>query len=106
MVSVRLGVEKGGRNLEGCPFYATIKNINNCKILIEVVADESAKARVATRKEQEREIAAAEAAGVRFLTLSGKEKAQLAELAAPVYAAWGRKIGSDYLLRVQTTLGE
>jgi TRAP-type C4-dicarboxylate transport system substrate-binding protein len=67
---------------------------------------ESAKAREATRKEQEREIAAAEAAGVTFLALSGPEKKQLAELAAPVYAAWGRKIGPDYLRRVQAKLAE
>jgi TRAP-type C4-dicarboxylate transport system substrate-binding protein len=75
------------------------------QILTEVVAEESAKAREATRKEQEREIAAAEAAGVRFLTLSGDEKKRLADLAAPVYAAWGGRIGPDYLKRVRTTLG-
>jgi TRAP-type C4-dicarboxylate transport system substrate-binding protein len=76
------------------------------QILTEVVAEESAKAREATRKEQEREIAAAEAAGVTFLSLSGTEKKQLTELAAPVYAAWGRKIGPDYLRRVQAKLAE
>lgn len=76
------------------------------QILAEVVAEESAKAREATRKEQEREIAAAEAAGVRFLALNGNEKKRLIELAAPVYAAWGRKIGPDYLKRVQTTLAD
>jgi TRAP-type C4-dicarboxylate transport system substrate-binding protein len=75
------------------------------QILTEVVAEESAKAREATRNEQEREIAAAEAAGVRFLTLSGDEKKRLADLAAPVYAAWGGRIGPDYLKRVRTTLG-
>jgi TRAP-type C4-dicarboxylate transport system substrate-binding protein len=75
------------------------------QILTEVVAEESAKAREATRKEQEREIVAAEAAGVRFLTLNGDEKKRLVELAAPVYAAWGGRIGPDYLKRVQTTLG-
>lgn len=76
------------------------------QILTEVVAEESAKARNETRKEQQREITAAEATGVRFLALSGSEKKQLAELAAPVYANWGKKIGHEYLKRVQTALGE
>jgi len=74
------------------------------QILVEVVAEESARAREATRREQEKEIAAAEAAGVRFYNLSGEEKKRLAELAAPVYATWGSRIGQDYLKRVQTAL--
>jgi TRAP-type C4-dicarboxylate transport system substrate-binding protein len=74
------------------------------QILIEVVAEESAKARQATRRQQEEQIAAAKQAGVTFIPLSPADRRQLVTQAAPVYAAWEGKIGSDYLKRTRTLL--
>jgi TRAP-type transport system periplasmic protein len=75
-------------------------------ILIEVVTEESARARAATRKQQEEQIAAAKLAGVTFHTLPAADRQQLAAMAAPVHAAWEGKIGGGYLQRVRTVLGQ
>ena len=74
------------------------------RILTQVVAEESAKAREATRKQQEEQIAAAMDAGVRFYDLPEMEKQQLKQRAEDVYARWGEKIGPEYLRQVRTTL--
>ncbi|BCR04607.1 C4-dicarboxylate ABC transporter [Desulfuromonas versatilis] len=76
------------------------------QILTEVIEEESAKAREATRVQQQEQIAAAEAAGVKFHSLSNEERKQLIAEAAPVYEKWSKKLGSDYLQRVRNTLGE
>jgi TRAP-type C4-dicarboxylate transport system substrate-binding protein len=74
------------------------------QILDDVITEESAKARVATRKQQEEQITAAEESGVAFYELTVAEKQQLIDGAEVVYKQWGDKIGPDYLQRVRTTL--
>ena len=74
-------------------------------ILLEVIAEESAASRALTRRQQQEQIAAAEAKGVEFFPLSEADRQHLIELSAPVYKAWGEKIGVDYLHKVQQRLG-
>jgi len=74
------------------------------QILTEVVAEESAKAREATRLQQDEQIAAAEAAGVTFYAMSAADKQQLAAQAGEVYRDWDQKMGAGYLERVRTAL--
>lgn len=75
------------------------------QILVEVVTEESAAARLATRKQQDEQIAAAQKAGVTFHELSAADRQKLVAIAAPVYSDWEQKIGGDYLKRVRTELG-
>jgi len=75
------------------------------KIFLEVVAEESAKTRAATRKQHDAQIAKAKEAGVEFIQISPADKAALIKEAQPVYAEWGQKIGADYLAKVQADLG-
>lgn len=74
------------------------------QIFTEVVAEESAKARAATRLEQQEQIAKAEESGVTFYALTDAEKTELTARAEKVYTAWDKIIGADYLQRVRTTL--
>jgi len=74
------------------------------KILDDVITEESAKAREATRVQQEEQIAAAKESGVVFYDLTDGEKQQLAAGAEAVYQQWGDKIGPDYLQLVRATL--
>jgi len=74
------------------------------KVFLEVIAEESAKTRGLTRVQHDAQIAKAKAAGVEFFQLSAADKATLVKEAAPVYAAWGKKIGADYLAKVQSKL--
>ncbi len=76
------------------------------QILVEVVAEESARAREATRRQQDEQIALAKQAGVTFIPLAPADRRQLTAMAAPVYSAWEKKIGNDYLKRVRTELGD
>ncbi|MBE0597786.1 MAG: TRAP transporter substrate-binding protein [Desulfuromonadales bacterium] len=76
------------------------------KVLVETIAEESAISRVATRRQHAEQIAAAKGAGVEFIPLAAKDRQLLIERSAPVYAAWEKKIGADYLQRVRTTLGQ
>ena len=76
------------------------------QIFTEVIIEESAKARVATRLQQQEQIAAAKTDGVSFYTLSNEEKQQLVTLAEPVYREWEKKIGSDYLQQVRKVLAQ
>ncbi len=73
-------------------------------IFLSVVEEESAKTRGLTRKQHDAQIAKAKAAGVEFFQLSAADKATLVKEAAPVYANWGKKVGSDYLAKVRSTL--
>lgn len=72
--------------------------------LLKVIAEESSAARKLTRSQQEKEIAAAKADGVTFLTLNETDTAKMKSGAEQVYALWGSKIGQEYLETVRTTL--
>ena len=74
------------------------------EILTTVVIEESAKARVATRAQQDEQIAAAKASGVTFYRLSAADKQQMIAMAKPVYKSWEQKIGADYLRKVRLSL--
>ncbi len=76
------------------------------KILLDTIAEESARARQAAREQHDQQIAAAKAAGVEFFTLSAADRNQLKTLSAPVYKSWGEKIGADYLQKVRSRLGD
>ena len=75
-------------------------------LLLKAIAEESAQARALTELQQEREIAAAQAAGVSFYQLPAEEKNRLVELAEPVVQKWGEKIGADYLTQVRSFLAD
>jgi TRAP-type C4-dicarboxylate transport system substrate-binding protein len=75
------------------------------KILLQTIEEESARARVLTREQQEREIAAAEGRGIEFLELAPADRQRLIELSAPVYRTWAEKVGPEYLRRVRQDLG-
>ena len=72
---------------------------------LEVVAEESAASRDATRKQHDAQIAAAKEAGVEFITLPESEIDELKKLSEPVLEKWGEKIGPDYLAKVREKLG-
>ena len=74
------------------------------EIFMDTIAEESAKSRVATRRQHDEQIAAAKAAGVAFYSLSEEEREKLIEMAAPVFERWGARIGPDYLDKVRATL--
>ncbi|MDH3999083.1 MAG: TRAP transporter substrate-binding protein [Desulfuromonadales bacterium] len=74
------------------------------KVLLDVIAEESASARALTQQQQQQQIAAAKESGVNFFTLPEAEKAALISKAQPMYQKWGKKIGADYLQQVQETL--
>lgn len=71
---------------------------------LRIVAEESAKARHLTAKQQQEQIEAAKKHGVQFFTLSAADQQKLKELARPVYEKWGKKIGPQYLELVEKTL--
>ena len=72
---------------------------------LEVIAEESAASRIATRKQQDDQVAKAKEAGVQFYQLSDTEIGELKKLAEPVLEKWGKKIGPDYLAKVRAKLG-
>ena len=74
-------------------------------ILLDVIAEESAAIREATRRQHEEQVALAREAGVTFHPLPAADKARLIELAEPVLDKWGERIGPDYLQKVRETLG-
>lgn len=75
------------------------------QIMTEVVIEESAKARLATREQQDQQIAAAKEAGVTFHNLTATDRQQMIAQAQPVYEKWQQKIGAEYLQKVRSTLG-
>jgi len=75
------------------------------KTFLEVISEESAASRVATRRQQEEQIVKAKAAGVKFFQLNPDEISQLKKEAEPVLEKWGKKIGPDYLAKVRAKLG-
>ncbi|PLX77708.1 MAG: C4-dicarboxylate ABC transporter substrate-binding protein [Desulfuromonas sp.] len=76
------------------------------KVMLDVIAEESAKTRELTKQQHIDQVAKAKEAGVQFFKLSAAEQQKLVDLAAPVLAKWGEKIGPDYLKLVQTTLAK
>lgn len=72
------------------------------KILIEVIEEESAKTRQATREQQDAQIAAAKANGVQFFQLSKEDKQTLIRKSAPIYEKWGERIGKDFLKEMRS----
>ena len=72
---------------------------------LEVVAEESAATRAATREQHDVQVAAAKEAGVEFIELPEAEIGELKKLAEPVLEKWGEKIGSEYLATVRQKLG-
>ncbi len=72
---------------------------------LEVVAEESAATREATRKQFDTEVASAKEAGVEFIELPASEIDELKQMAEPVLEKWGEKIGPDYLALVREKLG-
>ena len=75
-------------------------------ILMDVIAEESAKTRELTKQQHATQVAKAKEAGVAFFKLSDAEKQILIDQAAPVLETWGEKIGKDYLNTVRTTLAK
>ncbi len=71
---------------------------------LNVIHEESAKTRALTRKQHETQVAKAKEAGVQFIKLSDADIETLKKEAAPVLEKWGKKIGPDYLAKVQSTL--
>ncbi len=72
---------------------------------LDVIAEESAATRAATRKQYDEQVAKAKEAGVQFFQLSAEEISKLKKQAEPVLKSWGEKIGPDYLAKVRTKLG-
>ncbi len=76
------------------------------KILLDVIAEESAATRALTRKQHEEQVAKAKEAGVEFIKLSEAEIDELKKQAEPVLKKWGQKIGPEYLTKVRAKLAE
>lgn len=74
-------------------------------ILLDVVKEESAKARASFLKQESAEIEKAKANGVQFFELDAAERRKLVEMAQPIYSKWGARIGTGLISRVQNKLG-
>jgi len=74
-------------------------------VFLDVIAEESAATRIATRKQHAVQVEKAKEAGVTFYQLSADDLAELQKNAEPVLEKWGQKIGSDYLAKVRAKLG-
>lgn len=74
-------------------------------VFLDVIAEESAATRVATRKQHAAQVEKAKEAGVTFYQLSPEEVAELKRKSEPVLEKWGKKVGSDYLAKVRAKLG-
>lgn len=75
------------------------------QILLDVIAEESAASREATRRQHQEQVALAREAGVTFHEFPEADKARLIERAEPVVSKWGERIGGDYLEQVRDALG-
>lgn len=73
-------------------------------ILLQVITEESARARRLTRQQQAEQIAAAKQDGVTFLTLAEQDRQTLIQQARKLDATWAPRIGQDYLDKVRTIL--
>lgn len=72
--------------------------------LLNIIAEESAAARRLTQEQQQNQIAAAKKSGVTFHKLSDSDINTLKAGAKKVYAGWSKRIGADYVAKVQETL--
>ncbi|MGL1931178.1 MAG: TRAP transporter substrate-binding protein [Desulfotalea sp.] len=73
-------------------------------IFLEVIAEESAASRIATRAQYKEQVAKAKESGVEFIQLSEADIEQLKVLAEPVIEKWSKKIGPEYLATVREKL--
>ena len=71
---------------------------------LNVIKEESEKTRALTRKQYDTQVAKAKEAGVEFHKLSAEEIGVLKKQAEPVIQEWSKKIGPDYLAKVQAAL--
>jgi TRAP-type C4-dicarboxylate transport system substrate-binding protein len=76
------------------------------EVFLNVIKEESAKTRVLTRKQHDTQVAKAKEAGVQFYKLSDADVDMLKKQAEPIMSEWSKKIGADYLSKVQATLGK
>ncbi len=74
------------------------------KVLLDVIAEESAATRELTRQQHDTQVAKAKEAGVQFIKLSDEEIEVLKKQAESVLEKWGEKIGADYLAKVRAKL--
>jgi TRAP-type C4-dicarboxylate transport system substrate-binding protein len=75
------------------------------KVLVDVIHEECAKTRVLTRKQETDQIAKAKASGIKFYQLPEKDMETLRAKGDVVHKEWAKKIGADYLKKVQDLMG-
>lgn len=75
-------------------------------IFLQTVKEESAIARQKTEQQQAEQVRLARANGIQFFQLSNADRSQLKKMVQPVYDKWGKKIGADYVQKVQTSLNQ
>jgi len=73
-------------------------------ILLAVIKEESAKARVRTNIQQQDQIEAARNQGVEFFDLNTTDRETLKKMAASVVEKWGKRIGPEYLELVRSSV--
>jgi len=71
------------------------------QVLLNVIREESAAARKLTHQQQKEQITAAKSDGVTFIALDKDDKDSMVKASESLYAAWGEKIGVDYLEKVR-----
>lgn len=76
------------------------------KVLLDTIAEESARARQSGQRQLEGEIVAAKARGVQFHSLAAADRKTLVDLTAPVYQKWEEKIGREFVGKVRKAVGE
>ena len=72
--------------------------------LLRVITEESARARLAGKEQDQREIAKSEAAGVTFYRLSPEDVTTMKEQSEPIIRQWEERVGADFLQRVRERL--
>lgn len=74
-------------------------------VFLDVITEESAKSREATRRQHDEQLAAAQAAGVQIHQLSEADVNELKKMSEPVLQRWSERIGVEYLDMVRAKLG-
>ncbi len=75
------------------------------KVLLDTIHEECAKTRVLTRQQETDQIAKAKANGIQFYQLPAKDMETLRVKGETVHKEWAKKIGPDYLKKVQDLMG-
>ncbi|RLB72427.1 MAG: C4-dicarboxylate ABC transporter substrate-binding protein [Deltaproteobacteria bacterium] len=75
------------------------------KVLLDTIHEECAKTRVLTRQQEIDQIAKAKANGIKFYQLPAKDMETLRVKGETVHKEWAKKIGPDYLKKVQDLMG-